>query len=82
MITFNKFLLPVPEDLQEFCNDEKSGDVHKEFKKAIDACTVRYLDDKGELLVISRNHTSEKRAQMLQDMHYRNISQRLVLLRR
>merc|ERR1719228_3027285 len=38
--------------------------------------------DKGELTVISRAENSRKRAEMLQDMHYRNISQRLVLLRR
>merc|ERR1719237_1704795 len=37
---------------------------------------------KGELTVISRAENSRKRAEMLQDMHYRNISQRLVLLRR
>ena len=33
-------------------------------------------------MVISRAENSQKRAGMLQDMHYRNISQRLVLLRR
>ena len=36
----------------------------------------------GDLVVISRAENSQKRAGMLQDMHYRNISQRLVLLRR
>ena len=34
------------------------------------------------MVVISRAENSQKRAGMLQDMHYRNISQRLVLLRR
>jgi fragile X mental retardation protein len=33
-------------------------------------------------MVISRSESSQKRAGMLQDMHYRNISQRLLLLRR
>ena len=36
----------------------------------------------GCLIVISQNDHTQKKASMLQDMHYRNISQRLVLLRR
>merc|ERR1719357_592549 len=70
--TFFKFQLAVPQELQEFCADEK----------ATDACHVKYQEDKGVLVVISRAENSQKRAGMLQDMHYRNISQRLVLLRR
>ena len=34
------------------------------------------------MIVISQNDHTQKKASMLQDMHYRNISQRLVLLRR
>ena len=33
-------------------------------------------------MIISQNDHTQKKAVMLQDMHYRNISQRLVLLRR
>jgi len=80
--TFFKFNLAVPQELQEFCADEKATDIHSEFMKAIDACHVKYQEDKGVLVVISRAENSQKRAGMLQDMHYRNISQRLVLLRR
>merc|ERR1719391_1047838 len=80
--TFFKFQLAVPQELQEFCADEKATDIHSEFMKAIDACHVKYQEDKGVLVVISRAENSQKRAGMLQDMHYRNISQRLVLLRR
>jgi len=80
--TFFKFQLAVPQELQEFCADEKATDIHSEFMKAIDACHVKYLEDKGILVVISRSENSQKKAGMLQDMHYRNISQRLVLLRR
>jgi xanthine dehydrogenase molybdopterin-binding subunit B len=36
----------------------------------------------GVLSVIARSAGSQKKAAMLQDMHYRNISQRLVLLRK
>ena len=34
------------------------------------------------MIIISQNDHTQKKATMLQDMHYRNISQRLVLLRR
>ena len=36
----------------------------------------------GCLVIISQHDHTQKKASMLQDMHYRNISQRLVLLRR
>jgi len=80
--TFHTFQLDVPEELQEFCKDEKAEDIHSEFRKAIDACLVKYIPDKGVLSVISRNEGSQKKARILQDMHSRNISQRLVLLRK
>jgi len=80
--SFFKFSLPVPQELQEFCADEKALEIHNDFMKAVDAVHIKYCPDKGELTVISRAENSRKRAEMLQDMHYRNISQRLVLLRR
>ena len=43
---------------------------------------MRYHDVTGDLLVISRNKMSEKRAQMMQEMYYRNIAQRLGPVRR
>ena len=36
----------------------------------------------GCLTIVSQADHSQKKASLLQDMHYRNISQRLVLLRR
>jgi len=80
--TFFKFQLPVPQELRDFCVDEKAVDIHNEFMKAIDACNVKFDAAKGCLIVISQNDHTQKKAIMLQDMHYRNISQRLVLLRR
>lgn len=44
--TFFKFTLAVPAELQGFCADEKAADVHTEFMKTIEACHVRYLEDK------------------------------------
>lgn len=80
--TFYKFQLPVPAELRDFCVDEKAEDIHIEFMKAIDACNVKFDAAKGCLIIISQNDHTQKKATMLQDMHYRNISQRLVLLRR
>ena len=40
--TFFKFQLPVPQELRDFCVDEKAADIHNEFMKAIDACNVRF----------------------------------------
>lgn len=80
--TFLSFQLDVPRDLQEFCKDEQAVDIHREFKKAIDACIVDYIPEKGVLSVITKKEETEKKARILQDMHYRNISQRLVLLRK
>jgi len=80
--TFLTFQLDVPEELQEFCKDEKAEDIHVEFKRAIHACLVNYIPEKGVLSVITQNEDCEKKASILQDMHYRNISQRLILLKK
>jgi len=80
--TFHKFDLPVPQELRDFCTDEKASDVHTEFMKAIDACNIKFDAAKGCLTIVSQADHSEKKASLLQDMHYRNISQRLLLLKR
>merc|ERR1719500_1426056 len=80
--TFHKFDLSVPQELRDFCTDEKASDVHTEFMKAIDACNIKFDAAKGCLTIVSQSDHTQKKASMLQDMHYRNISQRLVLLRR
>ena len=57
--TFHKFLLPVPQDLQEFCNDEKSGDIHKEFKKVSPA--VFYLPPLSNCLALNDIFSGDRR---------------------
>lgn len=49
----------------------KVENAHKEFQKAIGAALVWYVADRGVLAVVSRCETSQKRAQMLQEMHFR-----------
>jgi len=80
--TFHKFDLSVPQELRDFCADEKASDVHTEFMKAIDACNIKFDATKGCLTIVSQADHSEKKASLLQDMHYRNISQRLLLVKR
>ncbi|XP_054268045.1 fragile X messenger ribonucleoprotein 1 homolog isoform X2 [Macrosteles quadrilineatus] len=77
--TFHKFEIEVPEDLREYA---KMDNAHKEFMKAINACICRYVADKGVLSVISRSEHSKKRASMIQEMHFRNLNQKVLLLKR
>ncbi|KAH9370160.1 hypothetical protein HPB48_013082 [Haemaphysalis longicornis] len=75
--TFTKFELDVPDDLREYCKDDSA---HKEFKKAIGAAVVRYIPSKQCLMVIARAEAAKKRAEMMSEIYYRNLRQKLILL--
>ncbi|XP_022825906.1 fragile X mental retardation syndrome-related protein 1 homolog A [Spodoptera litura] len=77
--TFHKFEITVPDDLKDYAKVENA---HKEFQKAIGAALVWYVAERGVLAVVSRCETSHKRAQMLQEMHFRNLTQKLLLLKK
>lgn len=77
--TFFKFEIEVPEELREHA---KMDGAHKEFQKAINASICRYTPESGVITVISRLEVSKKRASMMQDMHFRNLSQKVLLLKR
>ncbi|XP_026731848.1 fragile X mental retardation syndrome-related protein 1 [Trichoplusia ni] len=77
--TFHKFEINVPDDLKDYAKVENA---HKEFQKAIGAALVWYVPERGVLAVVSRCETSQKRAQMLQDMHFRNLTQKLLLMKK
>lgn len=55
---------------------------HKEFQKCIGAGLVRYQPEKATLLIISKCEAMRSKAMMLQDMHFRNLSQKVLLLKR
>jgi FMRP KH0 domain len=55
---------------------------HSEFLKVIKAVSVRFIAEQGVLRVISRNDSSQRLSSMVQEMHFRNLSQRVLLLRR
>ncbi|XP_042150058.1 fragile X mental retardation syndrome-related protein 1 isoform X3 [Ixodes scapularis] len=79
--TFTKFELEVPEDLREYCcGSSKDDSAHKEFKKAIGAAVVRYITSKNCLMVIARSEAAKKRAEMMSEIYYRNLRQKLILL--
>ncbi|GLH13602.1 Synaptic functional regulator FMR1 [Gryllus bimaculatus] len=77
--TFFKFEIEVPEELREYAKVETA---HKEFQKAIEAAICRYVPERGVLSCISRCETSKKRSAMLQEMHFRNLTQKVLLLKR
>lgn len=68
--------------ISPFILSDKIENAHKEFQKAIAAALIRYVPEKGVLLVISRNESSQKTASLLQDMHFRGLSQKVFLLKR
>lgn len=60
----------------------KIDNSHKEFQKAIRASICNYVPERGVLSVISRDVNSKKLAAMIQEMHFRNLGQKVVLLKR
>ncbi|XP_023163597.2 synaptic functional regulator FMR1 isoform X3 [Drosophila hydei] len=77
--SFYQFTLPVPEELREVA--QKDG-IFKEFQRSIDAAVCNYNRDIDALIVISKWEHTQKRASMLKDMHFRNLSQKGMLLKR
>ncbi|XP_023305119.2 synaptic functional regulator FMR1 isoform X2 [Lucilia cuprina] len=77
--TFFQFTIPVPEELR--AEAQKDG-IHKEFQRTINAGVCVYSPDLNALVVISKWDVTNKRASMLKDMHFRNLSQKVMLLKR
>ncbi|XP_014662005.1 PREDICTED: fragile X mental retardation syndrome-related protein 1-like isoform X2 [Priapulus caudatus] len=77
--SFSQAEIPIPDDLQEFSKDVNQ---HKEFKKAIGAAVVYYNEDDGNLIALSTQNQAVKRAEMLSQMHFRNLRQKILLLTR
>ncbi|XP_074524228.1 RNA-binding protein FXR1 isoform X2 [Halichoeres trimaculatus] len=77
--SFHKCTVPVPQDLQEACQNENA---HKEFKKAVGACRISYCPETSQLVIMSMNEATVKRVSLLSDMHLRSIRTKLLLMSR
>ncbi|KAJ8337786.1 hypothetical protein SKAU_G00367520 [Synaphobranchus kaupii] len=77
--SFHKVTIAAPEDLWEICVNES---VHKDFRKAIGANCIFYNSTSHELIILSTNESTVKRAGLLSDMHFRSIRTKLMLMSR
>ncbi|XP_019890925.1 fragile X messenger ribonucleoprotein 1 homolog isoform X2 [Musca domestica] len=76
--TFYQLTIPVPEELRAEAQKE---DIHKEFQRSICAGVCVYNPELNALVVISKWEMTEKRANLLKDMHFRNLLQKYMILK-
>jgi fragile X mental retardation protein len=84
--TFCKIELPVPDDIVDYLNtlsvSAKVESSHREFQRLTGAGSCRYIPDKHVLCLISQSEETAKKVKLLQDMHFRSLSQKALILKR
>lgn len=61
---------------QIFCSAKLEG-VHREFQKAVLAGACHYVPERNVLVLLSKLELSKRRASMIQEMYFRNLSQKV-----
>ncbi|CBY21731.1 unnamed protein product [Oikopleura dioica] len=74
---FHKCSVIVPDELQDYC--ENNPDAHRDFAKACEAMSVRYIA--GKLVLLSRKDVS-RRVDMIGEFHIKNLQQKKHLAER
>eukprot|EP00095_Tigriopus_kingsejongensis_P005446 snap_masked-scaffold224_size251237-processed-gene-1.15 protein:Tk05446 transcript:snap_masked-scaffold224_size251237-processed-gene-1.15-mRNA-1 annotation:"fmr" len=83
--TFLKFSIQLPGDIKDFYYKtvkERHSAMHSDLETAIHAAKMDFDEVTGNLVVLTADETSQRRAGVLQDMHFRNMSQRAILQNR
>ncbi|CAF0793531.1 unnamed protein product [Adineta steineri] len=75
--SFKRIELSVGKDIREVCSNPAN---HKDFKRTTGAAVVRYDEQKESLIVISDNDATLRRAQILSEMHFRNLRSKAKLV--
>ncbi|CAG0913036.1 unnamed protein product [Notodromas monacha] len=75
---------PVPEDVMEHINrsGSKMEDVQRQFRKACEAVQCKLIPERETILVVGTSEKTFTRANMLMEMHLRNLKQKALLLLR
>lgn len=66
------FVCPFPTS-----SSAKVEGVHKEFQRTAKASVCYYDAERGCLVLLSKDEQSQKRAMMVQEMYFRNLSQKV-----
>jgi len=84
-MSFNKVDIVLPNEIKEYyaaTPEDKQAELHADFKIAINAAKINFEKELGILRVLSCEPSTPRKAAMLQEMHFRNISQRANLRKR
>lgn len=74
---FKRIELGVDKDIEEVCSNPAN---HKDFKRTSGAAVVRYDKKSKCLVIIANDDTTLRRAQILSDMHLRNLRSKAKLV--